>query len=67
MSDSWIIRGEEAHAWVELLENGHWTVYDPTPNSGVVPKSAVQEWKAAAVSAYDYVDLVWFTYVVGYS
>lgn len=67
LSDSWIIRREQAHAWVELPENGHWTVYDPTPNSGVVVKSAVQEWKAAAVSAYDYVDLVWFTYVVGYS
>ncbi len=33
LSDTWIIRGEQAHAWVEVLEKGYWTVYDPTPNS----------------------------------
>lgn len=30
-------------------------------------KSPVDEWKSLAVSAYDSVDLFWFTYVVGYS
>lgn len=30
-------------------------------------RSAMDEWKAVAVSAYDAADMLWFTYVVGYS
>lgn len=67
LSDSWIIRGEEAHAWVEVPTDKGWIIYDATPNSGVVVRSTFDELKNVAVSAYDFADLAWFTYVVGYS
>ncbi len=31
LAKHYLIRERDAHAWVEVYENGHWVTYDPTP------------------------------------
>jgi transglutaminase-like putative cysteine protease len=39
VSGSWVIRGRDAHSWVEAYIPGFgWTEFDPTPSAGAPPK-----------------------------
>lgn len=39
VSGSWVIRGRDAHSWVEAYIPGYgWTTFDPTPAAGTPPK-----------------------------
>lgn len=68
LANAWIVRGTNAHSWVELRgDAGAWVVLEATPGEGISPKSAFSEAWSLAVAAYDYADIQWFTYVVGYT
>lgn len=64
---TWIVRGSDAHAWVEVWQDGiGWKVYDPTPYDASSEASVISQLRSEFVSAYDTLDLLWFSYAVGY-
>lgn len=67
-SDDWIVRGEDAHAWVEMpLADGRWKILDPTPGSGLVVKSPLDEAVSGVLGLYDLADVLWYEYVVSFN
>ncbi|HEV8657380.1 MAG TPA: transglutaminaseTgpA domain-containing protein [Thermoanaerobaculia bacterium] len=61
-----IIRREDAHAWVEVWEGSHWTTYDPTPAS-LRPGDAQSSLLNRYVSALnDSINYFWDRYVLTY-
>jgi hypothetical protein len=64
ITDLWVIRDSDAHAWVEAWMPGHgWTTFDPTPPDYTSPASSVM----AKISLYlDAADTFWQEWVVGY-
>lgn len=64
---SWIVRGSDAHAWVEVWDDGSgWLRFDPTPYDAFSSPSVLLELRNEALSAYDALDLLWYSYAVGY-
>jgi transglutaminase-like putative cysteine protease len=63
LTNLWLIRSSDAHAWVEAWIPGHgWTTFDPTP-PGPAPKSTV----ATRLALYlDAADGLWREWVVSY-
>lgn len=61
-----VIRREDAHAWVEVWDAGHWVTYDPTPAS-MRPGNAQSGLLNAYASALsDSVNFLWDRYVLTY-
>lgn len=53
---SWLARGKDAHAWVEVFEPGRgWRLAEPTPGGPNTGGAAVSPWRQAA----DTVNLYW--------
>lgn len=61
-----IVRGGNAHAWVEaLLGDDGWRILDPTPASGL-PRAADAGLLGLARQAWDYLEFRWDRYVISY-
>jgi transglutaminase-like putative cysteine protease len=48
-SDHWVVRGRNAHAWVEAWVDGAWDTWDPTPAAGLVGQMPRQATGLAAL------------------
>ena len=62
----YIVRQQNAHAWVEAWVDGAWRIYDPTPPDGR-PTPAERDFKLLLQQIYDYVAFRWDRYVLTYS
>ncbi|MFQ5351248.1 MAG: DUF4129 domain-containing transglutaminase family protein, partial [Thermoanaerobaculia bacterium] len=61
-----IVRGSNAHAWVEvLIEGGGWRILDPTPAAGL-PQSADPGLLGLMRQAWDFLEFRWDRYVISY-
>ncbi|HXG59111.1 MAG TPA: transglutaminaseTgpA domain-containing protein [Thermoanaerobaculia bacterium] len=59
-----VLRREDAHAWVEVWDGGKWVTFDPTPTTlrpGIAPGNIVGLY-ASAIS--DWVNFFWDRYVL---
>jgi hypothetical protein len=65
----WIIRGVNAHSWVEVHTSKGWYILDPTPASGSQSVFWYQDiqWTQALIRAYDIIELKWFELFVSYT
>lgn len=61
----YVVRQQNAHAWVEAWVDGRWQVYDPTPPDGR-PAVAKRDLKLLLQQIYDYVAFRWDRYVLTY-
>lgn len=62
----WLIALSDAHAWVEVWDNGQWVLYDPTP-PGLRPGTASEGLlRAYLVAIADSVTYFWDRYVLSY-
>lgn len=59
-----VIRREDAHAWVEVWHEGHWTTYDPTPSSMRPGNAQSGLLKAYASAVSDSVNFIWDRYIL---
>ncbi len=59
-----VIRREDAHAWVEVWEGGRWGTYDPTPASLRPGNSGAGLLDAYTSAVTDSVNYVWDRYVL---
>lgn len=66
---AWIIRGVNAHSWVEVFDNnGGWQRLDPTPPSDeTFFPTRTQGWRLEFYQVYDWVELRWFEFFVSYT
>lgn len=67
-ADAWIVRNDDAHSWVEVLENGKWKRYDPTPSQS--PQSVW--WRDFSLfqeftKILDAFEIKWSEWIVGYT
>lgn len=62
-----VVRQENAHAWVEayLRDEGRWATFDPTPPVGRPTLRRTTAW-SLAVQTYDYLLFRWDRYVLSY-
>jgi len=64
ITDQWVIRGSDAHAWVEAWIPGYgWTTFDPTPPD---PNSAGLELTTRMSLYMDALETFWQDWVVSY-
>lgn len=64
LEDYFMVRQSNAHAWVEAyLPNLGWTVFEPTPPSGLPGAGSGSFWSSMA-QAYDYLIFRWDRYVL---
>lgn len=65
----WIVRGVNAHSWVEVYTPEGWYILDPTPASGSQSVFWYQDinWTQPIIRAYDVIELKYFEYFVGYT
>jgi len=67
---AWIVRGKNAHSWVEILEDGKWEILDATP---LVPAESEKFWFEkvdlfqTVIKYYDTVELKWYEYIVSFT
>jgi len=68
LSRTWVIRGENAHSWVEILQdNGEWQVLDATPHVETkfwFKDSAIL---SDLITYYDLIEYNWYTYIVQFN
>lgn len=62
----YVVRQQNAHAWVEAWIDGRWQIYDPTPPDGR-PALATQNLRLLMQQIYDYMAFRWDRYVLTYS
>lgn len=62
IGEYYIVREKHAHAWVEVLKDGRWIRYDPTP-----PLTQQNSFIERMRKLYDYIQYIWFTRIVEYS
>lgn len=60
-----VVRQQNAHAWVEAWVDGTWKVYDPTPPDGR-PTTAQRDLKLLLQQIYDYMAFRWDRYILTY-
>ena len=65
IEDYYIVRQQNAHAWVEAWTDDQWRIYDPTPPDGR-PAAAPRDLKLIVQQMYDYVAFRWDRYVLTY-
>ncbi len=65
IEDYYIVRQQNAHAWVEAWTGDQWRIYDPTPPEGR-PAAAPRDLKLVLQQMYDYVAFRWDRYVLTY-
>lgn len=65
----WIIRGTNAHSWVEVLDDtAGWTRLDPTPSSAETFFPGLSSgWSQKFFELYDTLELKWFEYFVSFT
>ncbi|OGR84353.1 MAG: hypothetical protein A2901_02515 [Elusimicrobia bacterium RIFCSPLOWO2_01_FULL_54_10] len=61
----YIVRGEDAHAWVEGLVDGAWARFDPTPRATRFEADNISLW-ARARQEVDRLNFLWIYHVLGY-
>ncbi len=61
----YMVRQENAHAWVEAFTENGWEVYDPTPPDGR-PAVAEQNLALLLSQVWDYLNFRWDRYVLTY-
>jgi transglutaminase-like putative cysteine protease len=61
-----VLRREDAHAWVEVWEGTHWTTYDPTPPSLRPGDSQTGLLNRYATALSDSVNYFWDRYILTY-
>lgn len=63
----YVVRQENAHAWVEayLADEGRWETFDPTPPVGRPGLRNTNLW-SVALQAYDFLQFRWDRYVLSY-
>jgi transglutaminase-like putative cysteine protease len=64
VADSYIVRGSDAHSWVEVYFPGYgWIPFDPTPSAGSKP-----EFSLGRLAYYwDWFEMAWSEWVINYS
>jgi len=64
VADSYIVRGRDAHSWVEVYFPGYgWIPFDPTPSAGSNP-----EFSLGRLAYYwDWFEMAWSEWVINYS
>ena len=62
----YVVRQQNAHAWVEAWVDGKWRIYDPTPPDGR-PAASERSLRLLLQQIYDYVAFRWDRYVLTYS
>lgn len=69
MANSFIIRGKNAHSWVEIYDevNKKWIIYDATPADYNFVANTYNEYIQPLTTFYDYLDIKWYTYIVNYT
>jgi len=66
LNNTWVVRGENAHSWVEIRDDlGHWVILDPTPSSSEETFwfkniSFIED----VINYYDLMDYHWYKYIV---
>lgn len=73
-TDEWVggqnyflVRQQHAHSWVEANIPGEgWTVFDPTPQSGIGGGRFGRTWYYALSRWFDSLKLLWYTHVIDY-
>ncbi len=64
VASSYIVRGSDAHTWVEAYFPGYgWVAFDPTPPSG----TEVRSWLGRFAYYYDWFELAWSEWVINYN
>jgi protein-glutamine gamma-glutamyltransferase len=64
MTELWLVRASDAHAWVEAWIPGHgWTTFDPTPAD---PNFSGYAWLSRVNMYLDTANTFWQQWVVGY-
>jgi transglutaminase-like putative cysteine protease len=64
VGDSYIVRGSDAHSWVEVYFPGHgWIPFDPTPPAGQKPRFFL----GRLAYYWDWFELNWNEWVINYN
>jgi transglutaminase-like putative cysteine protease len=64
VGDSYIVRGSDAHSWVEVYFPGYgWIPFDPTPPAGQKPRFFL----GRLAYYWDWIELSWNEWVVNYT
>ncbi|MBK7206759.1 MAG: DUF3488 domain-containing protein [Elusimicrobia bacterium] len=60
----YVVRAQDAHAWVEAWIDGRWVLLDPTPSARFAPpaQSALRRWK----ERWEYLNFLWNARVLSY-
>ena len=61
----YIVRAQDAHAWVEAYLGGFWLEFDPTPRISRFERTEVTLWQKARQKV-DYLNFLWNYHVLGY-
>jgi len=67
LSKTWIVRGEHAHSWVEIMDNsGLWHVLDATPSVGTGNTFWFSDIAIinSTIKYYDLVEFMWYRHIV---
>jgi hypothetical protein len=69
VSNTWVVRASDAHAWVEAwIEGRGWMTFDPTPPASGASSGGWLESKLRRVTMYiDAVDTAWQRWVMAYN
>ena len=69
VSNTWVVRASDAHAWVEAwIEGRGWVTFDPTPPGAAGGSGGWLETKLRRVSMYiDAMDTAWQRWVMAYN
>lgn len=69
VSNTWVVRASDAHAWVEAWIDGRgWVTFDPTPPADGASSGGWFEMKLRRMSMYmDAMDMAWQRWVMAYN
>jgi protein-glutamine gamma-glutamyltransferase len=66
-ADQFVIREQDAHAWVEAYVDGlGWVPFDPSPRQSLSPGAAQQSWRHEVRQYWDYLGFQWDRLIIEY-
>ena len=66
-ASAWILRGADAHSWVEVLnDDAQWEIYDPTPALSTPFWFEENSVLKKFIYYYDILDIKWYEYIASF-